>query len=191
MVPWSFNFHEEFVAAHLSSAHGSAPAPLSRWQLPPSFAVKINTDAAISSVGGIGLGIVIRNHAGVVLAAAAQRVRQPFSVQVAEATGILQGLLLAKFLGLLPASLESDSLSVVNDIHHASYLANLGLIIMDIQFILSFFPGSVVGFVPRLADQVAHCLAKFALSLEVDRLWLNDFPPCLCNLLFEDSIFCG
>ncbi|KAL5825469.1 hypothetical protein ACOSQ3_021532 [Xanthoceras sorbifolium] len=132
-VPWSFLFHEDFVAPNQRVGQVVAPASPASWKPPPPLSVKINTDAAVSSTAGIvGLGIVIRNHDGAVIAATAQRLRQPFSVLVAEAMGILQGLPFAKHLVLLPASLESDSLSVVNEIHRAPSLANLALVILDI-----------------------------------------------------------
>lgn len=40
-------------------------------------------------------------------------------------------------------------------------------------------PGWNVSFVYRKANAVAHSLAKFVLSYENERIWMNDVPPRL------------
>ncbi|KAL5834449.1 hypothetical protein ACOSQ4_013946 [Xanthoceras sorbifolium] len=131
--------------------------------------------------GWTGFGIVIRNHWGEVLTSSAQRVESAFSALIAEAFGVLRGLVFARDSGLLPAIVESDVLGFVNVVNTAPTLADLSLIVLDIHNILAFYPGSSVMFVPRSTNQAAHCMARFVLSAEEDFFLLEDNPPCLCK----------
>ena len=69
--------------------------------------------------------------------------------------------------GLCPSSLELDALSVVNLIN-SNVLpgVDIGVVLHDIFLMLknSFF--SSISFVPRIANSVAHNLAKIALDYE-------------------------
>ncbi|KAL5865856.1 hypothetical protein ACOSQ3_003370 [Xanthoceras sorbifolium] len=117
----------------------------------------------------IGLGIIIRDHHGFVLALSTQRVDGHFTVQVVEALGILCRLQFAKDSGLLPATLGLDALSVVNEVNlNASSLVDVSLIVFYIKDILSLFPCSSVSYIPRLANKAAHVMAHFVLSVKAD-----------------------
>ncbi|KAL5827164.1 hypothetical protein ACOSQ3_018999 [Xanthoceras sorbifolium] len=91
-----------------------------------------------------------------------------FSAIIAKALGVLQGLQFAKDSGLLPTILETNAIAVVNAMNSAPSLDDLGLIVLDIQNVLSLFPDSSVMFVLRLANQATHILTRFALSVEGD-----------------------
>ncbi|KAL5777289.1 hypothetical protein ACOSP7_010215 [Xanthoceras sorbifolium] len=82
--------------------------------------------------------------------------------------------------------MESDALAVVNAIRSPLSLADLGLLVFNIQNILVVFPGFSVEFVRREANKAAHILSKFALSVEVDHFWMEDYPPYVCTQLLED-----
>ncbi|KAL5836856.1 hypothetical protein ACOSQ3_014025 [Xanthoceras sorbifolium] len=101
-----------------------------------------------------------RNHRGEVLTSSAQRVESAFSALIAEAFGVLHGLVFARDSGLLPAIVESDALGFVNVVNTAPTLADLGLIVLDIQNILALYPDCSVMFVPRFTNQAAHCMAR-------------------------------
>ncbi|KAL5826763.1 hypothetical protein ACOSQ3_018604 [Xanthoceras sorbifolium] len=113
-----------------------APLPVhiaARWSALTAGNFKINIDASLNIQEGIiGLGIIIRDSAGVVLASSAQRIASPFPPPLAEALGILRGLIFAKESGLLPTALESDALAIVNAICAPPSLADLGILVFDI-----------------------------------------------------------
>ncbi|KAK0601310.1 hypothetical protein LWI29_023054 [Acer saccharum] len=93
-----------------------------------------------------------------------QGVLQP---QVAEAVAVLRGLRLALESGLYPALLESDALSVVKMINERVIpCADIGIVLHDILVELGNPCFISVSFVPRLANCVAHNLAKLALGSE-------------------------
>ncbi|KAL5834452.1 hypothetical protein ACOSQ4_013949 [Xanthoceras sorbifolium] len=97
--------------------------------------------------GWAGNGIVIRNHRGEVLASSAQRVESAFLALIAEALGVLCGLVFLRDPGLLPPIVESDALRFANVVNAAPTLADLGLIVLDIQNVLALYLGSCVMFV--------------------------------------------
>ncbi|KAK2659188.1 hypothetical protein Ddye_005721 [Dipteronia dyeriana] len=72
---------------------------------------KINSDAAILLVG---LGAIIRDFNGQMMASAVQKMVAGFFLQVAEATAILRVIRFAVDSGLLPAVIESDNKAVVD-----------------------------------------------------------------------------
>ncbi|KAK3213054.1 hypothetical protein Dsin_017760 [Dipteronia sinensis] len=78
---------------------------------------KINTDAPLNNRDKVsGIGMVIRDCNGHVMASMCHNIRVCFQPHIAEAMAILRGLHLAIETGLVPASLESDALSVVKAI---------------------------------------------------------------------------
>ncbi|KAL5758458.1 hypothetical protein ACOSP7_021069 [Xanthoceras sorbifolium] len=83
-----------FVSANaLSAAPSRLSFPAARWIAPVEGHIKTNTDASINKEAGfVGLGGVVRNSSGAVLASSAQRVASPFCPLLAEAVGVLRGL---------------------------------------------------------------------------------------------------
>ncbi|KAK3200721.1 hypothetical protein Dsin_024136 [Dipteronia sinensis] len=99
--------------------------------------------------GRVGLGIIVRDAAGNVLASSAQRVLAGFSIESAEAMAVCKGLLFAEDSGLLPVLVETDALVVVNFIKSGrAPLSDVGLIIDDILRFLDRNPSCKVAFVP-------------------------------------------
>ncbi|KAL5758851.1 hypothetical protein ACOSP7_021462 [Xanthoceras sorbifolium] len=138
--------------------------------------------------GVVGLGIIIRDHSGSVLAASAQRLAADFSVMVAEALAVLKGLQCALASSLAPALLETDSLAIVTAVKNPCvYLSEVRLVIADIVDLLGACPGSTVQFVHRSTNSVAHTLSIFTLSLDRDYFWLEDFPICIGEVLAADN----
>ncbi|KAL5750327.1 hypothetical protein ACOSP7_024930 [Xanthoceras sorbifolium] len=140
------------------------------WSAPPYYLYKINTDASLDLHSGwSGVSIVIRNHAGLVLASSVQRLGVGFSVLVVEIMAILKGLQFAVESGLVPVVLKSDSSLAVSAINGDTvFLSEVGLIIHDVVELLRSIPSSAVRFVPRSANMAAHYLARFALRLDSD-----------------------
>ncbi|KAK2638830.1 hypothetical protein Ddye_026625 [Dipteronia dyeriana] len=99
---------------------------------------KINTDASVSQQGERpGVGVVIWDRDGKVMASFSQGFNTCYQPQIAEVMVILEGISLAVSTGLLPAVLESDALTVVNDISSQVPLcANVGVVISDILILL-------------------------------------------------------
>ncbi|KAL5821721.1 hypothetical protein ACOSQ3_023603 [Xanthoceras sorbifolium] len=93
IVHWFIKHYHEFISANSVAASRMITASsVTRWTAPTYNCFKINTDATISEQLGItGLGIIIRDHNGVVLAFSAQRLGSAFLVVSAEAIGVYCG----------------------------------------------------------------------------------------------------
>ncbi|KAK2662317.1 hypothetical protein Ddye_000891 [Dipteronia dyeriana] len=69
-------------------------------------------------------------------------------------------------------------------------LVGLGVVVRDHQGMLddplvsSCF--GVISFIPRDSNKGAHQLAKLALSLESDSVWMETVPPCVESFVLDD-----
>ena len=106
-----------------------------KWKAPQGNTVKSNTDAAfVSSTGKAGLGFVIRNSEGLVMASGGKNLSDVRDVETAEALAIiLFGISVAWESGFNDMEVESDAISVVQLLHSPkSKSGPLSLIIDDI-----------------------------------------------------------
>ncbi|KAK1571513.1 hypothetical protein Q3G72_018476 [Acer saccharum] len=191
VLGWSESFIEDFRQASFCGGTGVCRSPEKlRWKAPDRGFFKINTDAAIDTAGGrSGLGVIIRDCKGLVMASACYGISASLQPQIAEAMAIFRGILLAFSSGLLPALLESDALSVVNEINAKEpSFADVGVVVSDILGVLGGVRVLSVNFAPRDVNVVAHGLAKLALSYVGEWVWLEDCPLCVESLVLGDSL---
>ncbi|KAK2646527.1 hypothetical protein Ddye_021722 [Dipteronia dyeriana] len=107
----------------------------------------------------VGIGIIIRDHLGGVLASCSLPVVAVVSPDVTEATAILRGFIFTKESGLLPCVMESDAQVVVNMINSKNApLSDIGIIIRDIICFLNCNSECKVVFAPRQGNMAAHKL---------------------------------
>ena len=93
-------------------------------------------------------------------------------------------------LKLSPCRLESDAKVVVGWINSSKPLCSeIGSVIYDIRVLCNQVCCSSIEFVSRLANQVAHVLAKNSLSYVEDMFWLEEFPPCVGSLVAAECVF--
>ncbi|KAL5817062.1 hypothetical protein ACOSQ3_025440 [Xanthoceras sorbifolium] len=159
-----------------------------KWHPPNSNCYKFNTDASIDDHKNCtGLGVIIRDSRGLVMASCVKGFDSLYSPPIAEALAILRGITLAVETGLLLVCVESDTKFVVNLItSKAAPISEIGVVIEEILLLISMHPVYSVRFIPRLANWVAHWLAKFGLSVVGEFVWLEDCPLCVENLVLND-----
>ncbi|XP_065616751.1 uncharacterized protein LOC136062066 [Quercus suber] len=163
----------------------------SQWQPPMHQQYKINFDGALFTAENLaGIGVVIRDSMGLVMASLAQRIPLPSIAIEVEALAARRVIELALEIGLNKGVLEGDSLILMNALKKNSHsLAEFGHIIKDIQFLASQF--SIISFshVKRHCNTVAHSIARWALSFSFSSLqvWMEDVPPEIANVLQADS----
>ncbi|TXG69190.1 hypothetical protein EZV62_004125 [Acer yangbiense] len=189
VLDWAASFIQDFKAAKTvdtGSVVKQRVAP--KWKPSPSGSYKINTDATLDCRAKVtGIGVVIRDCYGHVMASLCQSFPGLLQPQTVEAVAVLRGFRLALEAGLCPASIESDSLSVVNLINSMDILrAEIGVVLHDILAMGSNSFFSSVSFVPRLTNCVAHSLAKLSLSFEGEHVWLEDCPLAVESLVLGD-----
>ena len=110
--------------------------PRTRWQPPPADLMKINFDGAVfSSVNVSGIGVVIRNNLGQVIASCSQRLPPVYSSNEVEALATAKAVSFAAEIGITKAVLEGDSLTIMKALSsdHRS-LSSFGLMIDDVKF---------------------------------------------------------
>ncbi|KAL5810335.1 hypothetical protein ACOSQ3_027035 [Xanthoceras sorbifolium] len=95
----------------------------------------------------------------------------------AEASAIHLGMKLAAEAGLLPAIVESDSLSVI------------GLVIEDILELKAHYGFSSFVLSPRTSNRVAHSPAKMAIVHAIDVVLLEEVPHGIKLLVQKEAIF--
>ncbi|KAL5804219.1 hypothetical protein ACOSQ3_031019 [Xanthoceras sorbifolium] len=159
-----------------------------KWHPPNSNCYKVNTDASIDDHKiRTGLGVIIRDSRGIVMASYVNGFDSLYFPPIAEALVILRGITLAVQTGLLPICVELDAEFVVNLImSKATPISEIGVVIEEILLLISMHPVYSVRFIPRLANRIAHGLAKFGLSAVGEFVWLEDYPLCVENLVLND-----
>ena len=112
---------------HLCPVHAKIPriARAVRWKPPLPGMVKVNFDGAIFSThSSAGLGMIIRDHARLVLAAPSQKIPLPTSVETVEVMVARRALLFDRELGFERVMVEGDSEVVIKAIKEKSFLSS-------------------------------------------------------------------
>ncbi|KAI9159664.1 hypothetical protein LWI28_000750 [Acer negundo] len=99
----------------------------------------MNVDASIASIAGlVGVGMVVRDNMGCVMAACLKRYSNSFSIEIAESLAVLKGLELASDSNFVTVCLESDSLvAITRIISNLLPLSEFGLVLQDIKTLSS------------------------------------------------------
>ena len=142
-----------------------------KWSPSGTGFFKMNCDAAIDGRGGrIGFGLVIRDSLGEVITSSSQVMVGFLNSQAAEAIAILRGMQFSKDCDLSPCIVESDVEVVIRWINERSHLdSSYGDILNDIHILSAEMGSLCFVFSPRLANGVAHILAKNALLILEDK----------------------
>ncbi|KAK7834714.1 hypothetical protein CFP56_024174 [Quercus suber] len=89
-----------------------------KWSPPGVGLYKINFDGAIfESSGRVGLGVVVREAEGMVIATLSPNIQLPSSVDLVEALAAWHALILAQEINLAHLVVEGDSLKVITAIN--------------------------------------------------------------------------
>ena len=126
------------------------------------------------------MGIVIRNCSSAVMASCSIQLEACYDPILAEMMAIYKGLIFSRECGLHPCVIESDVAVVVKWVNDHSHSDSVGgNILGEISSLIINLQILVVSHIPRLANFVAHGLARYALTVDEDRYWMGDFPPCV------------
>ena len=156
----------------------AATSGLVRWQPPPANLIKINFDgAAFKDDERAGIGVVIRDNQGLVLASLSQNIPLPHSVVTLETLAACKALEFSLELGFNKAVLEGDSLIVMSALRDPSpSLASFGLLVQDAQWLARSFTCISFQHVGRVGNTVAHNLARHARHVTDFSIWMEDVP---------------
>jgi ribonuclease HI len=157
--------------------------PYIPWTKPPLGVIKVNWDAAVGGTRRrIGIGAIVRDHDGGVIAMMSETMEYIHDQVTAEALAARRAVELGHLVGIRKIILEGDANQIVQALRSIDGgRCSYGLIIEDMQQLLWRFQEYTVHFVRREANGEAHKLAKLALSLGENRVWTDVFPFSLDN----------
>lgn len=162
-----------------------------KWTTPRTGYVKINWDATFDQKKKLmGVGVVVRDYTWGVLAS--QCSTRPYinDSTVAEALAFWTTANLRHQLGFVAAILEGDSLEVVQAAGNEGDLwNNYRPVVEEAKGVLNGRHPWEIRHVRRSANEAAHTIAKWAVSCNVNQLWLTTTPPCIKDIVMAESLF--
>ncbi|KAL5563132.1 hypothetical protein UlMin_032879 [Ulmus minor] len=185
---WARQHLDDFLDANLRKEALPKKRINTPWQAPPLGWVKINSDAAwCSTKKKFGLGTTIRDSTGKVLASTVTPIYSSVSVAVAESWALERGASLAQQLGFAAIILESDCLAVTKALDLKSVLASeINYVFDSIYELCSNFQLYKFSHTHRMGNQVAHSLARLALSLDNEQIWPMGIPESINHVVSAD-----
>ena len=168
----------EFQQAHPVTSSPLSSLPQTKWEPPPTDWIKVNFDGAVfQDRNEAGLGVIIRNGHGLVMAALTQTIPLPTSVEMVEVLATRRALIYAWELSFDHIILEGDLNIAIramsSDIFSA---ASFGHILSDIKALASNFSQVVFRHTHRQGNKVAHSLARAACSFHPFCTWIEEIP---------------
>ncbi|XVF03403.1 hypothetical protein REPUB_Repub04eG0258300 [Reevesia pubescens] len=153
--------------------------------------VKVNFDAAIfKEMRAIGIGAVIRDSGGNVLALLSKKMNLYADAYVAECIAFHEAFTFSVEVGMRNIVAEWDSTLTVGAVNSLSLDHSIaGGIVEAVKLLFQRFNSFKLLHVRRGGNQVAHSLAKHAKEVEDFEAWLEDIPPFLHALVLKD--FCN
>ncbi|XP_041016296.1 uncharacterized protein LOC121258801 [Juglans microcarpa x Juglans regia] len=165
----------------------STPTPC--WNVPPTSFFKLNVDGALFYDNQkAGVGAVVRDDHGQVIMAVSKTEPEVSKAESVELLAMLRGLQFSSQMGLSKIILESDSLILVEALQvEGESLLVLGNLISEVKRMLHQFQEAKVQHVPRMGNQVAHCLARHAWRVQDVELWMHSFPDIIAQHVWLDN----
>ena len=161
-----------------------------RWSCLPGGLVKINFDGAAFGASNIsGIGVVIRNSNGDVLASFSQKIPQVYKAEEIEALAAFKALSFAFELGFRSANLEGDSLGLIQALKlEERSLSPTGLLFEDVKVLANNFVRLLYSHIKRNGNRVAHSLARNTLCIPDFQVWMEDVPSHIVSILQLDVV---
>ena len=184
-------------AAFVSSIPPKPPHPPVRdserviWKLPPWPRHKVNFDGAVfREENSAGVGVVIRDEQGLMVAAMADKIPLPYSVTAVEILAAVKALRFAGDIGLESFILEGDSRITIDalagdNMEHAEF----GNLIKEAKWLSSQFSDVSFSHVKRQGNFVAHNSARHARHVSEFTVWMEDVPPHLSAVIQANLAF--
>lgn len=178
----------EYAQLVFTPAPGAARGSALGWNTPMEGHIKINSDAHIAGGSGVGLGVVLRDSEGQIVAAGVRKLDARWGVEQTEVAAAKYGLQLAHRLGFPRVVLECDSMNVVRAINdRAAGFSPLMLFYEDIAKLKTSFESFSCNHVSRKCNTVAHLMARWSTNVR-ELVFEDNFPQSLTTLAGLDLI---
>ena len=138
-----------------------------RWRAPQAGFVKVNFDGAVfSELNMSGIGVVIRDNNGAVLASCSEKMFQAYKTEETEALAARKALMFAHELGFQSVILEGDPLGLIQALKSQEQnVCPLSLLVEDVKVYSNHFRRVLYSHIKRNGNSIAHSLAKHAISI--------------------------
>ncbi|KAH9709496.1 putative reverse transcriptase/RNA-dependent DNA polymerase [Citrus sinensis] len=156
-----------------------------KWKPPSQNVLKLNVDAAVSTKAQkVGLGAIVRDAEGKILAVGIKQAQFRERVSLAEAEAIHWGLQVANQISSSSLIVESDCKEVVELLNNTKgSRTEIHWILSDVRRESKDFKQVQFSFIPRTCNTYAHALAKFALRNSSTDVWVGTFPAEVQNVM--------
>ena len=160
-----------------------------RWRPPLGELFKTNYDGAVFSESGeAGIGVVVQDAKGMVIAALAEKITYPGSVLMLEALAARRAAKFVMELGISVSEFEGDSEVVYKALRTADWShPSIGQIIKDTLSIVGSLRTFSFSHTRRQGNCVAHALAKRAIISFPLLVWMEHVPSDVEQLVVLDS----
>ena len=145
---------------------------------PPPGYFKVNVDGAspLDGNGTSGVGAIVRNSDGKVVAALCKALPSIYPAAWTELFALEQGIFLAQQMAISKVIFESDAALAVQAVSQGSCDGEIGHIIHGILEAKSFFSDCSFRHMNRAFNGATHKLAQFAKWTSASHVWKDDFP---------------
>jgi ribonuclease HI len=184
---------DTFERATASRVHNSTSAvPINKekkWEKPPMNFVKVNWDAAISKEHNItGVGVILRDHRGDVIASFCTHKPTAMEPASAEAMAAWYATEICKQMDARYIILEGDAKEITQALQCGSlWRGSYCMLIDEARRNLQQLCEWHVRHVFREANEVAHNLAKVAISRREETMWNGNYPDCIHVYVLADQ----
>ena len=152
---------------------------------------KLKYDAPLfSDLGKTGVGVVIRNEKGEVMAAMTACGPAIQTSEEAELLACRRALEFVVDAGFYRLIIEGDNSNVTHAISSSADNNSLfGNVVDDIRHLIRGLHWSAICCIRRSGNRVAHVLAQHArFTIDEDFYWMEDSPPPATDTLYHDLL---
>ena len=149
----------------------------------------MNFDGAMfREVQRAGVGVVVENVEGCVLASMAETFHLPFSVAVVEVIAAKKALQFAKDIRLSSIILKGNSKISIDCLKSMnSFLNEYGHLLVEAKEVAGQMVAVEFQHVPRQANKSAHNIARHARHISEFTVWMEDVPLHLISIIQANS----
>ncbi|KAL7002593.1 tetrahydrofolate synthase [Sarracenia purpurea var. burkii] len=161
-----------------------------KWVPPNTGWHKANFDEAWCKDGKAGIGVVIRDEYGLVLASYVEQRACLANAENTEALGACRALEVVHSLGLKKVQLEGDALNIIKAINSLELdMSYIGEIIESTKALAKKVITFSCTHTKRQENAVAHALSRIAIENAGTHMWLNYIDPSIDHLVSAECSF--
>ncbi|XP_047086956.1 uncharacterized protein LOC124698511 isoform X2 [Lolium rigidum] len=127
----------------------------------------------------MGIGVVIRNHLGLMLAESRRYVDHVDNPELGEAIAMRHALMFAEENGFQKIIVASDCFNLITKVRsHENDRSHIGALVFDIKSRAPKFTSCCFTHVSRYCNEAPHVLAKSA-EYDAGSCWFNEIPDVI------------